>query len=701
MKHCHHFLIASGLLFFTNSLSAAVTSPDDGQLEQLTVTGTRELRPSRELAESLSVVDRETLQSAAPIHPSQVFSTVPGALVSRGNGQESLIALRSPVLTGAGSCGAFAITQDGVPVRGTGFCNVNQLFDTAFELGGRIEVLRGPGTVLYGSDAQHGVINVLSEAPANGRESSAVIEGGANDYQRIKLQHSRGDTEGGFRIGFSGSRDGGYKHDAGYDQQKLQLLNDSDWRDWSMQTLVSLANLNQETAGYVTGKDTYKDKDRKRENPNPEAFRESLSARIQVQLARTLDNGNHLQLTPYVRHTNMEFLMHFLPGTPVEENGQQGLGVQSAYRHTVNHHLELSSGIDLEYTDAWLRQTQDGGFSVFPEGKHYDYSVTAAVAALFSHAELNVNESTTATLGARTEYLHYQYDNHMIGGDTKDSGEVCSNTFSGATGCRYSRPDDRSDSFSNLSVNTSLLHHFTSALTATLRIAHGFRAPQSTELYRLQNGQTQADLDSEEIDSFEFGFRGRNGNGNSTALDYSLTGFYMKKSNVVFQSSDRLNLNSGESRHYGLEYALDWTLTDKLSLNLAGTFARHLYTSNVSEPGSGLILSDGNDIDTAPRQMHSATVNFSPMDGTRLALQWQSMGSYFTDIENAHRYTGHDLLHLRLLQSLRSNLTLGLRIENLTNTDYAERADFSSLGGGDRYFIGEPRSIYGDIRFNF
>ncbi|WP_082859472.1 TonB-dependent receptor [Microbulbifer sp. Q7] len=668
----------------------------DAAMEQVVVTAARSEQRLRAQPAALTVLDDDTLQSVNAVHPSQVLSTVPGALISRGNGQESLIAIRSPVLTGAGSCGAFAITQDGVPVRGTGFCNVNQLFDTHFELAGRIEVLRGPGTVLFGSDAQHGVINVISEAPVNGHASSAAIEGGANDFQRVRLEHSRGDTQGGFRIGFSGARDGGYKDDSGYDQQKLQLRNDGQWADWSVSALVNLSNLNQETAGYVVGKDAYKDDARKRENPNPEAFRDSQSARAQVKFERTLDNGDHLQVTPYARYTDMDFLMHFLPGTPLEKNGQKGIGVQTALRHGNEEGLAFISGIDLEYTSAWLGQSQQGGFSVFPSGKQYDYSVSAAVAAAFSQAELFVSETTTAILGARGEYLHYDYDNHMLSGDTKDNGDVCISGFTGAIGCRYSRPEDRRDDFANLSLNAALVHTFDHGTTGSLRMAHGFRAPQATELYRLQNGQTVADLDSESIDSLEATLRH-----DTDHLRASVTGFYMEKSDVVFQSSDRLNLSDGESRHYGLEYEWQWTLSEQWQLAAAGTFARHRYTNDVSAPGAGLIASNGNDIDTAPRTLHNLRVRWLATDATRVDLRWQHTGSYYTDIENAHRYPGHDLLHLSVQQSLSAGTEIGLRIENLANVDYAERADYSSLGGGERYFIGEPRSVYADLRLRF
>ena len=42
---------------------------------------------------------------------------MPGTLIQRGSGQESLTAIRSPVLTGPGSCGAFLMLENGVPIQ--------------------------------------------------------------------------------------------------------------------------------------------------------------------------------------------------------------------------------------------------------------------------------------------------------------------------------------------------------------------------------------------------------------------------------------------------------------------------------------------------------------------------------------------------------------------------------------------------------
>ena len=75
--------------------------------------------------------------------------------------------MRSPVFTGAGSCAEILTTEDGLPIRPTGMCNVNQLFEVNSEQASGLEIWRGPGTVFYGSNAMHGVINSLSADDLN------------------------------------------------------------------------------------------------------------------------------------------------------------------------------------------------------------------------------------------------------------------------------------------------------------------------------------------------------------------------------------------------------------------------------------------------------------------------------------------------------------------------------------------------------
>ena len=81
--------------------------------------------------------------------------------------------------------------------------------------------------------------------------------------------------------------------------------------------------------------------------------------------------------------------------------------------------------------------------------------------------------------------------------------------------------------------------------------------------------------------------------------------------------------------------------------------------------------------------------NFTPQ--VRAELELNHVGEYYTDPENLHEYEGHELVNLRSSWQLTPELTLYARVNNLLDTAYAERADFTSFGG-DRYFPGRPRN---------
>ena len=655
--------------------------------EQVLVTATRVPEDAGRLPLAWSTVEDTSLRLVGAVHINEIMQRVPGVWIARGNGQESLPALRSPVLTGAGSCGAFFMAADGISLRAPGFCNVNQLFDANAEQAGRIEVIKGPATALYGSNAMHGVINVLSASPTEELDHGLALEAGPHDYYRGRYHYRNTTGLHGISLNVNGSSDGGYKDDSGYDQQKMTLRHDYAGEEWSFTSALDAVNLNQETAGYVEGYKAYEDSDLRKSNPNPEAYRDAWSMRLYSSASRVLDDDSTLTVTPYLRDNEMRFLMHFVPWQPVEENGHSSLGLR-AVLHTDTDDWLWVNGMEFEYTDGWLKETQAADFSPNqPAGIHYDYQVNAATAAAFSQVSADLGSDWTLNAGLRLEYTNYDYDNRA--GD----GSACAPE---ASACRFYRPEDRQDDFSDWSVNAGVTRSLTDQHRAYMRLARGFRAPQVAELYRLQSGQKVADLDSEQIDSVELGLRGSG----AARWAYDLSLYYMEKDEVIFQDPDRHNVSGAKTRHTGLELSLDFQLSPAWYLGVDANYARHTYASRTLLLGAGDDIK-GNDIDSAPRLFGSARLgwDWSGLSGEEsiAELEWVYMDEYFLEPDNAHRYDGHSLLNLRVSSSFGERWQGSLRLTNLLDEDYAERADFGF--GEYRYFVGEPLGAYVEVAY--
>ena len=238
--------VALASILVANPAVSSENVEDEAVLETVIVTASRSDQAGADLAIAWATLSEEVIARVAAQHSNQLFNRVSGAWVSRGNGQESLISLRSPVLTGAGSCGAFITAQDGISLRAPGFCNVNQLFDANLLQAGRVEVLKGPAAVVFGSNALHGIINVISR-PVATTPNQIKLEAGSRDYYRLSASGSWDSVA----LAAQASDYGGYQDASGYSQQKATFKIDHQWDEWRLDGALEGSHLEQETAGYI------------------------------------------------------------------------------------------------------------------------------------------------------------------------------------------------------------------------------------------------------------------------------------------------------------------------------------------------------------------------------------------------------------------------------------------------------------------
>jgi len=687
-------LLLLGAACASPSFAADTTAADTTALQQtIVVTSKRETTSVGDVTGNIGVISSRQIDETAATHPSEVMNKIPGVMIARGNGQEHLTAIRSPVVTGAGSCAEFIVAEDNVPTRPRAFCNVNELFEVNTEQAERIEVIRGPGNAFFGSGAVHGVINVVSKAPPEEFSGNVGLEAGPHEYYRSKA--SLGDTNGkhAYRFSVNGVHDGGYKHDSGFDQQKMNARYDYSGDGVTVRNSLALANLNQETAGYVVGKDAYKDDDRKKENPNPEAYRDAEAARFASSIEIAGTNDSKLVLTPYLRWANMNFLMHFQPGAPIEKSGFQSAGIQSAFYQSVSDMTTVASGFDMDYSDGFLQQSQpdEGPSPRFPQGDQYDYNVYTRTLSPFIQVENALTQKLTMTTGLRWEYNRYAYHNNL------PAGSACDDSVQG---CRYTRPASSTETFYDWSPKWGLRYDMSNSYIGYVNLARAFRAPHTGEMFRLEGDQTVANIDSEQVDSIEFGLRG-----GGDVFSSEMNIFGMHKHNVIFKNSDRQNIDGAKTTHYGIEIAGTYAPVYWFDLEMAMSFARHRYGENEDLLGTSTESIRGNDITSAPRNLDRLQLGFNPWDGGRIAVEWLHVGKYYLNPENTFAYDGHDVMNIRLSQKW-MDLTFGLRVINATNEDYAERADLTPTTAAaptpqERYFIGEPRSYYVTVDYGF
>lgn len=377
----------------------------------------------------------------------------------------------------------------------------------------------------------------------------------------------------------------------------------------------------------------------------------------------------------------MQFLQHFLPWQPVEENSQASVGAQLQFQKDYGDIFWLS-GFDVDYSNGKLTETQDEDFSPsIPAGLHYNYQVNTRVYSPFAQLQWSATQQLSLSAGIRYEQTKFDYDNRLT------SGSACASDIEN---CRFTRPENQVVNYDEWSYQINANYALTNNKRLYAQYSTGYRAPQATELFRLQAGQTLTELDAENIDSFELGLRGQ-----AQGIFYDLTFFTMEKSNYIFQDSERQNINNGETSHRGIELALNY-YWQAFYASANGTFAKHQYDSNLTI--SQINIQD-NEIDTAPEHMGSIQLGWRAESGSFIELEWVHQGNYYLNPENNAEYSGHNIINLRTGWSLNERLDISVRVTNLSDEDYAERADFGF--GSYRYFVGEPRAIYSSIRYRY
>ena len=643
----------------------------EAAIEEVVVTGTITERLGG--AGSSRVIDGDALAEIRPNHLHEALVRIPGVWVVRGSGQEHLTAIRSAVLTGTGACGEFLYLEDGLPIRPAGFCNVNNLFEVNAEQAAAVEVWRGPSSALLGGNALHGAVNVVSPSPWGTRLG---LEAGAYGYTQARAEFGA-DMDGHYLgLSLNGSRTNGYRDDTGYGQQKLNLAHGADIGGWQVRNTLNASNLNQETGGYVRGFEAYEDGALRRSNPHPEAYRDAWALRAASHWRR-----DAWRLSTYLRRSRMTFLQHFLPGQPTETNAQTSGGIflsrtfaAGTLIRRLGAQLEAMQGHLLELQK---RPTVGSRFlmETRPAGRHYDYDVGSFMAAGFYDLSWSLDGRTRILHSLRVERLSYDYNNRHLTGNTRDDGSAC-----GFGGCLYTRPASGKDGFTEVAGRVGLVRDF-GAGAAYLMLSTGFRPPQATELYRLQRGQTVADLSSERLLSVEAGLKGG---------AWSLAAYRERTRNFIFRDAAGYNVSDGKTESLGVEFAADWRFGAH-SFGVAATYAVHKYGFSRTASG-GEIIKEGNMMDSAPRWLGSARWRFQPSPSWHSELEVNQVGEHYVNAANTAKYGGHVVVNWRGGVKLSDRLSLFARIINLLNERYADRADYAF--DNYRYFPAMPIQGY-------
>ncbi|WP_348945885.1 TonB-dependent receptor [Chitinibacter sp. FCG-7] len=672
---------------------ANVFASEITQLDEIVVTATREATPLAKAPVSMGKVNEKTISETKPTFIGQVLDKIPGVhMTDLGNEQHNM-SIRQPMTYSA----VYQYLEDGVPIRPVGIFNHNALYEINLPGSDGIEVIKGPASSLYGSNAVGGAVNFTTAAPSATLSWNAAAQLSSEGYRRVDLgaSNSWGDT--GLRIsGYSATRGNSWQDYNAMNKTGLTARLDH-WLSDSLlwKSVLTYSKLDTDMPGSVNESDY-----QTRPGYSYQTFttRQVEALRASTGLAGELNEGGFSSATLYYRDNSTYQLPSYLifntgPSSAsgrTTDNTFTSLGLSAFHRQqwgdlklTVGGLIEASPNDQREVNLSIVRDPKTGKYLSYQTGSvRRDYRVDLGNQALFADASYALAAGWAINGAIRYDRVKYDFTNHL--------------TPSATTGAA-----SQTQSFAATSPKVGFTWDAASQVFVYGGYSQGFTPPEVGSLF---SSATVPDLKSASFDQFELGARFSPLAGVKVdAAVYLLDGQdeLVSYSIIPGKSEPR---NAGKTRHQGVELGLDWAVNPQWSARLAGQYAQHRYRQYSPSPSENYA---GKDIPAAPNWQGTLELAYKPFSQARLALETVYLGPYWMDSANTVEYKGHTLFNLRA-EYRQQNWTFWAHALNLSNAHYAEMAASSYKGSGahspntqDTYSPGAPRSFFVGVSYAF
>lgn len=418
----------------------------------------------------------------------------------------------------------------------------------------RIEIIRGPGSALFGADASAGVVNVITKTASRIKHSEAGIRAGSFNTQSAWMQH--GDHYKGFEISVTAevsSTDGHAPYiesdaldqagNANYGWQNSDLRFSAAREHWRLQ-----ADYTQQRDVEVglTGFGVF----------DPITMGED--SRFNLDLFYTNDNfSDHWSLASELRYQHLDYTsgdgFQERPAGYTDITGSYPDGWinqnRAAERHLVfqlsgiyhginNHAIRIGAGHtiqDLYSVEHFVNFGVDADGNTIPAGSPL----------------IDISDSEYAFAPEKTRRI-----NHIFLEDVWQLNPLWELT----AGARY---DDYSDFGDSVNPRLALVWQTTDRLTSKFIYGQAFRAPNYNELFAVTSRSLpNSELKAERSETFDLAFS----YSASSNLLFNLNLFHFDQTDLIDRDSTGQYQNIGDHTIRGVEFATHWQAAENLNL---------------------------------------------------------------------------------------------------------------------------------------
>lgn len=668
------------------TVRASSVAPDSYVAEE-TRAGTKTDTPILEVPQSISVVTRAQMEAQNAQSVTEVLRYVPGVTVETYGVDPKGF---DWVMLRGFNAQATSDYKDGLRQATSGYT----LFRSEPYALDRIEVLRGPSSVLYGQGDAGGVINRVSKLPSATPHYEAELEYGSFQRKQAAVDLTGPATEDGtlmYRI-IGVARDANtqftYPNGDRISDDRLFLAPSLTWAPSAATRFTLLTEYLRDRSGGTIGTVTVNGKPTNLRNGDPNfnrydqdqksigylfehRFNDTLQVRQNLRYGRVdsiLDNMFLAGLTPTGIARTARRYDESMTALALDNQAQFDLRT-GPLAHT------LLLGLDFNRSSADVSRTMGPAPSLNPFDPVYGVDVPTPTIPLANYLErthqtglylqdqVRFDERWVLTLGGRYDWYSQKTENRILNNDSDQSGS----RFSGRAGLNYVMPNGVAP---YVSFAQSFLPN-----TGTSAPANG-SSPFAPSRGRQWEG------------GIKFQPPGSN------AL-YTLAVFDIKKSNVLTNDLQNpgFQVASGEVQSRGVELEGKFSLGDGWDFTGSYTYVR----ARITRANNG---TEGNRPALVPEHSASGWLNYtvrnSALAGLSLGAGLRYVGSTYGDNANTLEIAGRTLVDAGVSYAVDKHLTLSVNATNLFDKEYlATCSDLSDCYPGSR------RSVIGRVKYQF
>ena len=675
-------------------------TPATSILNEVVITANRGEGVKRSQAPiAISLLSTKTLLDAKPVSADQILNKVSGVnMVNLGNEQHQM-SIRQPMTTKS----LFLYLEDGIPVRTTGLFNHNALLEMNLAATKNIEVIKGPSSSLYGSEAIGGVVNFVTIGPTSVPVLKLSVQGNNIGYKKSDLQSSFSQGKWGFVLsGYYADRRNSFIEYT--DFYKAIATAKIDYRFNDKTVLSNSATWLDYSSDMPSGVDSTMFATKKFASPQTFTYRKVEAFRFRSTLTQGWNKKSKTVATLLYRENSIAQN----PAYRIKEDYKKVNGAYKGQKDLAHGEINESSFHSYvligqhKQNFAWKNAVLTGGLNadISPSiyaaqyiriqkdtvsRKYVSYQKTDSVLteyatginnyATFANFEFSPLQNIRFVASLRYDLFHYNFNNSL---------QPSSFTGSPDTTNYFTRFSPKLGLTCSLSPKTGLYANY----------SQGFVPPQVTEMY---TGVKVPVLNPSVFYNYEIGGWAEIIKKN---LSVDVSAYRLDGANEIISvrldDGSSENKNAGKTSHKGVEFSLDAAPVKDVSVRVSGAYSEHRFTEFV-EKGNNY---NGNEMNNAPRWMHNAEIWYRPSfaKGVRIGAEWQKIGSYYTDPKNSERYAGYNVLHLRAGYRKKS-FEVWLNIINATDNYYSYITSKSNFGYS--YQLAEPRNFNLGIAYDF